>query len=209
MVTNKNIITMTLNQYTMKNNKDCLHLDIAKKIKIKIDPNNRILYVNDYFTKISGFKVSEIILKQFDTILYSSMPRIATDVFKKATEDFPKFYFIIKGKTKDFGCFWSFLRVTQRLNKNQEFTGYLLEGKLLPAVAIQKIEKLHNILFEIEKNAGKDAALKYFNGFIEEKGVNFNEFILAIAEVDEKKAEKYFEIDEDAVPTKKKKRGWF
>ena len=200
---------MTLNQYTMKNNKDCLQLDIAKKIKIKIDNNNRILYVNDYFTQISGFKVSEIILKNFDTIFDVSMPKIAMDVFKKATEDFLKFYFIIKGKTKNFGCFWSFLKVTQRLNEKQEFTGYLLEGKLLPTVAIQKIDKLHNIIFEIEKNAGKEAALKYFNGYLEEKGVDFNEFILAITEVDEKKAKKYFEIDEDAMAPKKKKRSWF
>ena len=193
----------------MKNNKECLKLDLAKKIKIKIDDKFRILYVNDYFTSISNFKVSEIILKDLNTILDPSMPKITLDLLEKSADEFPKFYAVLKGKTKDNGCYWSFVRVSQRYNQNNEFSGFLIEGKLIPAVAIQKIEKLFNILSEIENNAGKEAALKYFNGFLEEKGVDFNEFILAIAEVDEKKAEKYFEIDEDAIAPKKKKRGWF
>ena len=193
----------------MKNDKDCLKLDLAKKIKIKIDDKFRILYVNDYFSSISNFKVSEIILKDLYAILDTSMPKITLDLLEKSADEFPKFYAVLKGKIKDGGCFWSFVRVSQRFNQNNEFSGFLIEGKLLPAVAIQKIEKLFNILSEIENNAGKDAALKYFNGFLEEKGVNFNEFILAIAEVNEKKAEKYFEIDEDAIAPKKKRRGWF
>ncbi len=200
---------MTLNYDTMAQKKNCIQLDVAKKIKIKIDDKFRILYVNDYFTNVSGFKVSEIILKNFDTILDPSMPKITLDLLEKTAEELPKFYAILKGKTKDGGCYWSFVRVTQRFNQDREFSGYLLEGKLLPTVAISKIEKMYSVLTEIENNAGKEAALKYFNGFLEEKGVNFNEFVLAIAEVNEKKAEKYFEIDEDAIAPKKKKRGWF
>ncbi len=84
----------------------------------------------------------------------------------------------------------------------------MIEGKLLPSVAVEKIEKMFSVLTEIENNAGKEASLKYFNGYLEEKEMNINEFVLAIADVNEKKAEKYFEIDEDAI-SKKKKRSWF
>ena len=200
---------MTLNYNTMTQKKDCLQLDIAKKIKIKIDDKFRILYVNDYFTTISGFKVSEIILKDLNTILDPSMPKITLDLLEKSADEFQKFYAVLKGKTKNDGCFWSFVKLTQRFNQDNTFAGYLIEGKLLPSVAISKIEKIFSILTEIENNAGKEASLKYFNGYLEEKGVNFNDFVLAIAEVDEKKAEKYFEIDEDAIAPKKKKRSWF
>jgi len=200
---------MTLNYNTMTHNKDCLQLDIAKKIKIKIDDRFRILYINDYFTNVSNFKVSDIILKDLNTILAPSMPKITLDLLEKSANEFQKFYAILKGKTKDGGCYWTFIRITQRFNQDKSFAGYLLEGKTLPSVAVSKIEKLFSILSEIENNAGKEAALKYFNGYLEEKGVNFNEFILAITEVNEKKADKYFEIDEDALATKKKKRSWF
>jgi len=131
------------------------------------------------------------------------------DLLEKSADEFQKFYAVLKGKTKNDGCFWSFVKLTQRFNQDNTFAGYLIEGKLLPSVAISKIEKIFSILTEIENNAGKEASLKYFNGYLEEKGVNFNDFVLAIAEVDEKKAEKYFEIDEDAIAPKKKKRSWF
>lgn len=200
---------MTLNYKTMTQKKNCLQLDVAKKIKVKIDKNFRILYINNYFTEISGFKVSEIILKNFETLLYPSMPKLTTDLFSKSINEYSKFFFIFKGKTKDDGCYWSFIKVTQRFNKNNEFAGYLLEGKLLPAAAVQKVEKIFHTLSEIENNAGKEAALNYYNGYLEEKNMDFNEFILDIVEVNVKKAEKYFEIDEDAIAPKKKKRSWF
>lgn len=199
---------MTLNYKAMTQNKNCVQLDVAKKIKIKIDENYRILYVNDYFTEISGFKVSEVILKGFETILSPSMPKITNDLFDKAADEFDKFYFILKGKINNDNCYWSFVKVSQRFNKDNEFVGYLIEGKLLPSVAVEKIEKMFSVLTEIENNAGKEASLKYFNGYLEEKEININEFVLAIADVNEKKAEKYFEIDENAI-SKKKKRSWF
>ncbi len=199
---------MTLNYNIMTKKKTCLHLDVAKKIKIKIDEDFRIQYVNNYFTEISGFKVSEIILQRLESIFDTSMPKITLDLFNESTNNYSKFYFIIKGKIKNNNCYWSFIRVTQRFDNNNEFTGYLLEGKLLPTATVQKIEKMFAILTEIENNAGKEAAMKYLNGYLEEKNMNFNEFVLAIAEVNEKKAEKYFEIDEDTA-IKKKKRSWF
>jgi len=200
---------MTLNNQVMKQNRECQQLDIAKKIKIKIDDKNRILYVNDYFTNITGYKVSDIILKELDTILDASMPKMTINKLEEIENQFEHSYFIFKGRTKDGDCYWSFSKITQRFNAQNEFEGYLIEGKTAPAAAVQKINKLYTVLKEIEDNAGIDAAVKYFNGFIEEKGMNFNEFILALAQVNEKKAEKYFEIDEDALAPKKKKRGWF
>ncbi len=200
---------MTLNNQVMKQNRECQQLDIAKKIKIKIDDNNRILYVNDYFTNITGYKVSDIILKELQTILDTSMPKMTVNKLEDIENQFEHSYFIFKGRTKDGDCYWSFAKITQRFNAQNEFEGYLIEGKTAPVAAVQKVSKLYAVLKEIEDNAGIDASVKYFNGFIEEKGLNFNEFILALAQVNEKKAEKYFEIDEDALAPKKKKRGWF
>ncbi len=192
----------------MNNNKDCLHLNAAKKMKIKIDAQARILYVNDYFSEVTHFKVSDVILKDFDILLHPSMPKLAKEKLDETAHEFEEFYFIYKGITKEGDCYWALVKVTQRFNEHNEFIGYLLEVKMLPTAAIKKVEKLYNVLSEIEKNAGIEAAKKYFDGFIEEKNMNFKEFILALIEVDEKKALKYFEIDEDAAP-KKKKRGWF
>ncbi len=68
---------------------------------------------------------------------------------------------------------------------------------------------MFSVLSEIENNAGKEAALKYFFGYLEEKNKNFNKFVLDIVEVNEKKALKYFEIDENIILSKKKRKSWF
>ena len=193
----------------MKQNKNCTQLDVAKKIKIKVDDMGTILYVNNYFTEVTKFKVSELILKDFNTILDPSMPKMLKDYLKDISVDTDTFYFIYKGSVKNGGCYWSFVKVEPYFNEQNELSGFLLEGKMLPLVAVEKIEKLFSILKEIENNAGMEAAKKYFEGFLEEKDLSFNDFILALTEVNEKKALKYFEIDEDAVAQKKKKRSWF
>jgi PAS domain S-box-containing protein len=188
--------------------KDCINLDLAKKAKIKIDLTGKILYVNNYFSQVTGFKIHEIILKDLEEIMHPDMPKMAKRRILNLGDAEKINYFIVKGKTADNGCYWGFVKMTREYNEYNEVKGYLFEVKMLPIGTIEKIDKLYDILREIENNAGIDAADKYLDGYLEEKNYSFNDFILAITEVDYKKIEKYFEIDEDAQP-KKKKKGWF
>jgi PAS domain S-box-containing protein len=192
----------------MGNSKDCINLDLTRKAKIKIDLNGKVLYVNNYFSEVTGFKIHEIILKELEDLLHSDMPKMAKRKVLSLGKENRVSYFIFKGKTADNNCYWSFVKMTQEFNEYSELKGYLLEIKMLPIGTIEKIDKLYDILREIENNAGIDAADKYLEGYLEEKNYSFNDFILALTEVDAKKIEKYFEIDEDAQP-KKKKKGWF
>ncbi len=199
---------MTVNTHIMKQNKRCIQLDVTRKLKIKLDKENHIVYVNNYFSEVTGFKISDIIMKDFAFIVDPSMPRIHLDTFEELAKTKDSFYFIFKGVNKDGSCYWSFAKISRRYNEAGENVGWLIEGKMLPEPAVAKITKLFEVLKEIENNAGVEAAKKYFEGFLEEKNMDFNEFVLAIAGVTEKKALQYFEIDEDAV-VKKKKKGWF
>jgi len=197
---------MTTNN-NMKNLKTCIQLDPNRKIRIKLDVNANILFVNNYFSEITKFKVSEIILKDFTSILDEEMPKIAAKVILDGLNKNKKSYQILKIKAKDSECFWSLVRGTQEFDNESYLKGFLLEGKMLPSTAIERINKLHEVINEIEKNVGDKAAEKYLNGYLEEKNVSFNELILKMCEIDDKKADKYFEIDEDKVV--KKKKGWF
>ncbi len=200
---------MTVNTRIMKQNRKCKRLDVARKLKVKIDTNNKIIYANQYFNEVAGFKISDIILKDLAYIVDPSMPKILLDKLEELEQNHELFYYIYKGLTKDGDCYWSFAKITSRYNEEGENIGWLIEGKMLPDVAISKIVKLFEVLKEIENNAGTEAAKKYFEGFIEEKNLNFNEFILAVTGVTEKKALQYVDIDEDEAATKKKKKGWF
>ncbi len=198
---------MTLNNTNMGQSKNCIQLEPTRKIKIRVDNQGRVMYVNNYLTEFTGYKVHELILKDFSILFDIDMPKMALDKLIELVENEPKAFFIYKGKTKSGECYWGLLKSTQRIVDN-ELTGYNFEIKMLPAVSISKIDKLFDIIREIENNAGLDAANKYFEGYLEEKGMSFNDFIFDVTEINEKKADQYFSIDADNEVVKKKK-GWF
>ena len=200
----------TNNIWTMKKHTACIQLDVDRKIKVKLDTSGKILYVNNYFTEFTGFSVSEVILKDFERLLDPSMPKLTVEKLKDLSKQYDSFHFIFKGAMKGDSCYWGFVRVNKTIDKETgEYKGLLIEIKMLPTGAITKTEKMFDILNEIEKNAGLDAALKYFNGYLEERNVDFEEYILSLVDIDAKKANAYFEIDVDKVIKKKKKKSWF
>jgi hypothetical protein len=198
---------MTTNNANMGISRECIQLDPGKKMKIKVNTDGNILYVNNYFTELTKLSISEVILKDLSVIFDYDMPKIAGKlIFENIQKN--NVYLIIKGRIKDNTCYWGFVKSTIEYNEYNEVKAYVLEVKMLPTKAISKMDKLYDILKEIENNAGVSAAEKYLKGYIEDKGLTIENFILNVTEVNEKDAEKYFEIDEDA-PVKKKKRSWF
>ena len=191
----------------MAKNKKCIPLDLSRKFKIKVDLDGKIQYLNPYFSEFTSYSIADLILKDLSKIFDEDMPKISFDILMNEIEQNPKSYFVFKGKMKDEGCYWGFLRSTQRL-ANNEIIGYDLEIKLLPQNAIKPFENLYSIVNEIEKNVGKKASEKYIEGFLEEKQMDFKDFVLKTIEINEKKADKYFSIDTDE-ETKKKKKSWF
>jgi hypothetical protein len=198
---------MTTNNANMGISRECIQLNPGKKMKIKVNADGNILYVNNYFTELTKLSISEVILKDLSVIFDYDMPKIAGKlIFENIQKN--SVYLIIKGRIKDNTCYWGFVKSTIEYNEYNEVKAYVLEVKMLPTKAISKMDKLYDILKEIENNAGVSAAEKYLKGYIEDKGLTIENFILNVTEVNEKDAEKYFEIDEDA-PVKKKKRSWF
>ena len=199
---------MTLNNKIMGQHKDCKQLDPERKFKIRVDNNGKILFVNKYFTEFTGYKIHELILKDFSKLFDSDMPKMALQLLIQEIELQPVTYFIYKGVNNDGSCYWALLRSTQNITAQNELDGYNFEVKLLPQVSIEKIDRIYDIVREIEKNAGLDAAVKYFEGYLEEKNMKFKDFILDATKISEKKAKEYFAIDIDSTE-KKKKRSWF
>ncbi len=198
---------MTTNNIIMDKSKDCKQLDPQRKLKIRIDHKGRIMFINNYFTEFTGYKVHELILKDFSILFDNDTPKMTLDKLLEIIDLTPTAYFIYKGKTSTGDCYWGILRSTQRISNN-EIDGYNLDVKMLPPVSVSKIERLFDIIREIENNAGLEAANKYFEGYLEEKGLSFNDFIFDVTEINDKKAEQYFSIDIDDVK-KTKKKGWF
>jgi len=196
---------MTTNNTNMKKQAECIQLDPQRKFKIKLDNMGMILYVNNYFTELTGFKIHDLILKDFENILSSDSQSFVIDNMKRMIlKDKSENFIVIKGLINNSdACYYSLVRVTY-LPENDS---YLLEGKMLPASGIKTFEKLFYVLKEIKANAGSQAVVKYLEGLLEEKGFTFKEFVFDIVGVNDKTVKKYFELDVDKAKVKKK--SWF
>ncbi|HFS67901.1 MAG TPA: hypothetical protein ENK67_06775 [Flavobacteriia bacterium] len=80
---------------------------------------------------------------------------------------------ILKWKSGD-SCYWinSFFKPGKQ---NYFRQGFKIETQFLTTKCQQNIKKLYAILIDIEKNSGIEYAKKYLEGYLEEKGIYFNE----------------------------------
>jgi len=61
--------------------------------------------------------------------------------------------------------------------KSENKISFSIKEEITSSKAIKIINKLHHILFSLESKSGKEVAKKYLEGFLEEKGMSYQEYI--------------------------------
>lgn len=72
----------------------------------RADANGIVTYINEAFTRISGFTKEDIIGKSHNLVNHSYMPKIIFGDFWKTIKANKKWSGVIKNKTKDGGFYW-------------------------------------------------------------------------------------------------------
>ena len=86
------------------------------------DSKGIILYANEIFCEIAGYKLEEIIGEPHNIVRHPDMPRIA---FKGLWDDIQAKGFwtgIVKNMRKDRGYYWVHATVLRRIHSNEEVT---------------------------------------------------------------------------------------
>ncbi len=80
---------------------------------------------------------------------------------------------VLKWNAND-SCYWiKSLFTPGRINDFRQ--NFKVETEFVSMQGIQKIKKLYQTLIDIENKLGLDYSKKYLDGFLEEKGIYFNE----------------------------------
>jgi len=173
---------------------NCRQLNVTDKLVIRTHPDFRIYYVNDDFVKTTGIDADEALLKELTEILPYSMPDLFKEIIQQNVKDDERSYYIIKGKTKEGDCYWGLMRLTPFTSKLNGEKRFLVEVKMLPNNAVEEAAQVFSTIEKVHENAGKDFAMKYFEGYLEDRNVNFDEYIFKTLGVSKKKIDKYFEL---------------
>jgi hypothetical protein len=154
----------------------------------------KIYYVNKDFIDFTGFKEEDVLLSDVQNIFYGNMADFVKDIIVEHLNAEEPSYFIIRGKTNYDYCYWGLVKITPFQSKLNNELRYLIEIKMLPVNAIEKVEKVFDTVEKVYESAGKDFAKKYFEGFLEERGQTFEEFVIDLLGVKKKKIDKYFNM---------------
>jgi len=174
-------------------------LNPYKTIMSKTDRKGIIEYANDYFMEVSGYKEWELMGQPHNILRHPDMPKL---VFKLLWDKLAKaepIYAIVKNLAKDGSYYWVIADFKTKIDNNGNITHYA-RRKAIPNDAKHTIEKLYKNILEIEKTAGLEASQAYFEAFLEDQGVTYNELIHSLMQLNEKQLHDYMssEISDDA-----------
>jgi PAS domain S-box-containing protein len=155
-----------------------IRLDPLRYIVSKTDASGVIEYGNDYFVEISGYKEYELINRPHNIIRHPDMPRTIFKLMWDRLKNNQQIFAFVKNLAKDGRYYWVITEFTSKINPlNNQPVRYTAYRKAAPRKALPEIEKLYATLREIEQQQGMEAAEKYLEGYLEERGLSYDEYI--------------------------------
>ena len=150
----------------------------------KTDLKGRITYGNETFIEFSGYSEEELIGAPHNIIRHPDMPR---GVFKFLWDNIAKgneVFAYVKNMAKDGSYYWVRANVTPDYDASGNIIGYLSVRRAPKRSGVQVVEGLYKQMLAAEQVAGPkdacDASLALLVGVLKEKGLSYEELILAI-----------------------------
>jgi len=146
----------------------------------KTDLKGKITYCNKIFMNMAEYSEEELIGAPHNIIRHPDMPKA---VFKLLWDRIAKkeevFAFVLN-QTKQKNEYWVFANVTASLDTNGNIIGYYSVRRKPNPSAINIIKPLYKQMLEAERSGGVEASSKILMDLLEEKGMSYDELIIAI-----------------------------
>ena len=155
-----------------------IQLDPKRYIVSKTDAKGIITYGNDYFVEISGYSEAELIGQPHNIVRHPDMPKVVFKLMWDRIQSGQSIMAVVKNMAKDGRYYWVVTEFEHKKDKlTNEVIGYTAFRKAAPKDAVKTMEPIYKKLREIEETSGVEAAEQYLLGFLEDKGVSYDEFI--------------------------------
>jgi len=157
---------------------EIIDLDSKKYIVSKTDTQGIIEYANDYFIEVSGYTESELVGEPHSIVRHPDMPKIIFKIMWDRLEEGKNIYAIVKNRAKNGKYYWITTDFEANLDKvTNKPISYVAYRQAAPTKVVAEIEPLYKKLIEIEKTSGMDGSHKYLNGYLEEQGKSYDEYM--------------------------------
>jgi len=148
----------------------------------KTDLKGRITYVNKIFMDMAEFTEEELLGKPHSIIRHKNMPKAVFKLLWDMVQNREEIFAYVLNTTKNKNDYWVYANVTPSINENGKLIGYYSVRRRPNPKALKIIEPLYAQMLNAEKSGGTDAGTKILTDLLHEKGVSYNELIIAIQE---------------------------
>jgi PAS domain S-box-containing protein len=153
----------------------------------KTDVKGRITYVNQVFIDFSGYTEDELIGIQHNVIRHPEMPRGVFKLLWSAIADGQEIFAYVKNMCKDGSYYWVLANITPSVDVNGATVGYYSVRRKANPRAIPIVTDLYRKMLAAERQAGARnataASLDLMQQVINEKGLNYEEFVLSLQSI--------------------------
>ena len=145
----------------------------------KTDLKGKITYANRDFMKIVQMDEQTLTGAPHSIIRHPDMPKIIFKYLWSYLQDGKEIHAYVKNICADGSYYWVMANVTPSYDKQNKIIGYHSARRKPTKEALAIIIPLYKKLLDAEKLGGMPASEKIMNDLLQEKGVNYDEFILS------------------------------
>lgn len=144
----------------------------------KTDTKGIITYANRDFMDIVGLGEEQLLGKPHNVIRHPDMPKIIFKMLWSYIKSNQEIHAYVKNLCADGSYYWVMANVTPSFYKNK-VVGYHSARRIPSKKALEIIIPLYKELLMAEKSGGIAASEKILNNLLEEKGMEYDQFILS------------------------------
>ena len=138
-----------------------------------------ITYANQAFINIVGLTEEELVGKPHNIIRHPDMPKIIFKLLWDTLKSNSEIHAYVKNLCADGSYYWVMANITPSY-LNGKVVGYHSARRAPTKNAISIIEPLYKQLLSAERSGGINASQKILDNLLQEKGMEYDEFILSI-----------------------------
>lgn len=145
----------------------------------KTDTKGRITYANQNFVDVVGISEEQLLGAPHNIIRHPDMPKIIFKMLWQYLQNGSEIHAYVKNLCADGSYYWVIANVTPSIF-NGKVVGYHSARRQPKKETLEFIKPLYKELLALEKSGGMGASEKKLNELLQEKGMNYDEFILSI-----------------------------
>lgn len=155
-------------------------LNASDFIVSKTDMSGKIIYGNKYFINISGYDENELLGAPHSILRHPDMPKIVFKLLWDRIQNKKEIFAYVKNLCKDGSFYWVFANATATLDEKGKIRDFHSVRRKPSQKAMDIIPSLYAQLLAEERKGGMSASQQLLDKILNDKGVDYDEFVLSL-----------------------------